>query len=146
MNILVVEDHPVVREVLTAVASSVVKDSRVQAVADLESALEAARAVPMDVVMLDLGLPGCDGIDALKRFREAFPDTVVIVVSSNDDSQVISNALAAGASGYLPKGLTPASLAKALAGARLGQQSRSLLPDLHNSLDAAVVRARKDRG
>ncbi len=145
MNILIVEDHPVVREVLTAVASSVAKGSRVQAVADLESALDAARALPMDVVMLDLGLPGCEGIDAVKRFREAFPRTVIIVVSSNDDSQVIADALAAGASGYLPKGLTPASLAKALAGARLGHQPRSLLPDLHSSLGAAVLRAKGDR-
>ena len=142
MKILVVEDHPVVREVLIAVASSAVKGSHVRAVADLESGLEAARAAPVDVVLLDLGLPGCEGIDALKRFREAFAQVVIIVVSSNDDSQVIAAALAAGADGYLPKGLTPASLANAVAGARLGQQPRSLLPELFNSLGSAVVRAK----
>jgi DNA-binding NarL/FixJ family response regulator len=120
MNILVVEDQPVVRELLTAVAASALRGSRVQAAADLESAFVAARATPMDAVLLDLGLPGCHGADAVKRFKNAFPRVVIVVVSSNEDNRVISDALEAGASGYLPKGLTPAGLARALAGVRPG--------------------------
>lgn len=126
MNILVVEDQPVVRELLTAVASSALRGSRVQAVADLESGLEAARITRMDAVLLDLGLPGCQGVDAVKRFKAAFPRVVIIVVSSNDDRQVISEALEAGAAGYLPKGLSPAGLAAALAGVRPAAQSKGL--------------------
>lgn len=116
MNILVVEDQPVVRELLTAVASSALKGSRIQAVADLDEAFEAARTTPMDAVLLDLGLPGCHGIDAVKRFKAAFPRVVIVVVSSNEDNHVISDALEAGASGYLPKGLSAAGLARALVG------------------------------
>src|SRR5688572_12862954 len=122
MNILVVEDQPVVRELLTAVASSALRGSRVQAAADLESAFAAARATPMDAVLLDLGLPGCHGVDAVKRFKSAFPRPIIVVISSNEDSRVISDALEAGASGYLPKGLTPAGLARALAGVRPGRE------------------------
>jgi len=122
MNILVVEDQPVVRELLTAVAGAALKGSRVQAVGDLESAFEAARATRMDAVLLDLGLPGCQGIDAVKRFKAAFPRVVIIVVSSIDDSRVIAQALEAGASGYLPKGLSPVGLVAALAGARAAAQ------------------------
>ncbi|HZM34849.1 MAG TPA: response regulator transcription factor [Burkholderiales bacterium] len=118
MNILVVEDQQVVRELLTAVATSALAGARVTAVGDLESALEAARAMPVDLVLLDLGLPGCRGIDALKRFKEAYPSVVIVIVSSNDDSRVISDALAAGASGYLTKGVSPSGLASALAGLR----------------------------
>jgi DNA-binding NarL/FixJ family response regulator len=120
MNILVVEDQPAVREVLVAVASYALPGSRVTAVENLESALEAALATPMDAVLLDLGLPGCKGIDAVKRFRHAFPEVVIVVVSSNEDSRVIAEALDAGASGYLPKALTPTGLSRALAGTRLG--------------------------
>jgi DNA-binding NarL/FixJ family response regulator len=116
MNILVVEDQPVVRELLAAVASSAFKGSRVQAVGDLESALDVARATHIDAVLLDLGLPGCQGADAVKRFKSAFPGVVIVVVSSNDDPRVISEALDAGASGFLPKGLSPAGLTAALAG------------------------------
>jgi DNA-binding NarL/FixJ family response regulator len=135
MNILVVEDHPIVREVLVAVARHALKGSRVQAVADLESALEAARVTTMDAVLLDLGLPGCEGVDSVKRFKAAFPGMVIVVVSSNEDSRVIAAALEAGASGYLPKGLTPAGLTKALAGTRLGQKPEWLVPELSRSLN-----------
>jgi DNA-binding NarL/FixJ family response regulator len=118
MNILVVEDQPVVRELLAAVASSTFKGSRVHSAGNLESALELARGTRMQAVLLDLGLPGCQGIDALRRFKEAFPLVTVVVVSSNQDPRVIAAALDAGASGYVPKGLTPAGLSRALAGAQ----------------------------
>lgn len=142
MNILVVEDQPTVREVLVAVASYALRGAQVQAVADLGSALDAAGATPMDAVILDLGLPGCEGIDAVTRFHAAFPEVVIIVVSSNDDAQVMSAALAAGASGYLPKGLTPAGLTKALIGTRLGQKPDWLLPELSSALGTAAERKR----
>jgi DNA-binding NarL/FixJ family response regulator len=122
MNILVVEDQPVVRELLAAVASSAFRGSRVQAVGDLESALDVARATHIDAVLLDLGLPGCQGADAVRRFKSAFPRVVIVVVSSNDDPRVISEALDAGASGFLPKGLSPAGLTAALAGLRTAIQ------------------------
>lgn len=134
MDILVVEDHAIVREVLVAVARHALRGSRVQAVADLEAALEAARATPMDAVLLDLGLPGCEGVDSVKRFKAAFPSVVIIVISSNEDSQVIAAALEAGAGGYLPKGLTAAGLTRALAGTRLGQKPEWLVPELSRSL------------
>jgi two-component system, NarL family, invasion response regulator UvrY len=139
MNILVVEDHPIVREVLVAVARYALKGAQVQAVGSLEAALEAARAMPMGAVLLDLGLPGCEGVDSVRRFKAAFPGVVIVVVSSNEDSQVIAAALEAGASGYLPKGLTPAGLTRALAGTRLGQQPEWLVPELSRSLNAAVL-------
>ena len=145
MNILVVEDHPIVREVLVAVASCALRGSQVKAVGDLESALEAARATPIDVALLDLGLPGCDGIESVKRFKAAFPQVVIIVVSANEDSQIIAEALQAGASGYLPKGLTPASLTKALTGTRLGQEPDWLVPELSRSLGSAVSQVSHSR-
>lgn len=140
MNILVVEDQPTVREVLVAVASYALRGAHVQAVADLGSAIDAAGATPMDAVILDLGLPGCRGIDAVTRFHAAFPGVVIVVVSSNDDPQVMADALAAGASGYLPKGLTPAGLTKALIGTRLGQKPDWLVPELSHALGTATRR------
>jgi DNA-binding NarL/FixJ family response regulator len=128
MNLLVVEDQAVVREVLIAVALSAFNGAKVQAAADLDEAFAAARATPMDVVLLDLGLPGCRGIDALKRFRQAFPQVTIVVISSNEDSQVISDALEAGASGYIPKALTPAGIAAALGGRAIATAQKKLLP------------------
>jgi DNA-binding NarL/FixJ family response regulator len=144
MNILVVEDQPMVREVLVAVVNRALRAPKVRAVGDLESALEAARATPPDAVLLDLGLPGCQGIDSVKRFREAFPEVAIVVVSSNEDGQTIADACAAGASGYLPKRLTPAGLMKALAGTRLGQDPGWLVHELSGALGSARTRAVPD--
>lgn len=116
MNVLVVEDQNVVREALVAVASSAYRGATIKAAADLEEALVTAATTPMDAVLLDLGLPGYRGIDALKRFRAAFPKVPVVVISSNEDSQIISDALEAGAAGFIPKALTAAGIAAALRG------------------------------
>jgi DNA-binding NarL/FixJ family response regulator len=118
MNVLVVEDQQVVREVLVEVASSAFRGAKISAAADLEEALAAAQATPMDAVLLDLGLPGYRGIEALQRFRLSFPQVPVVVISSNEDSQVIADALEAGASGYIPKALSAAGIAAALRGPR----------------------------
>lgn len=116
MNVLIVEDQTVVRQMLTAVAFSALPGAKVQAAADLEEAFAAARAASMDLVLLDLGLPGCRGVDAVKRFRQAFPLVTILVVSSNEDNQVISEALQAGAAGYIPKALSAAGIASVLRG------------------------------
>jgi DNA-binding NarL/FixJ family response regulator len=114
MNVLVVEDQTVVRELLFAVASSAYRGATIKTAADLEEALLTAATIPIDAVLLDLGLPGCRGIEALKRFRAAFPKVPVVVISSNEDSQVIADALEAGAAGYIPKSLSAAGIAVAL--------------------------------
>jgi len=114
MNILVVDDQPVVREVHRKLAESAVGGANVHVAGELEAALASARKTSMDLVLLDLGLPGCAGIDALKRFREAFPRSKVVVISSNEDDQVIADALDAGAIGYVVKTVRPAAVAAAL--------------------------------
>lgn len=119
MKVLVVEDQPLVREVLVAVASSAFRGASVRAVADLDEAIHSAGASPVDAVLLDLGLPGYSGIEALLRFREAFPRVPVVVISSEGDSQVIADALAAGAAGYIPKQLSASGIASALRGTGL---------------------------
>ncbi len=125
MNILVVEDQAVVREMLTAVAFSALPGSRVHSARDLEEGLAAARASAIDLVLLDLGLPGCRGVDAVKRFRQAFPQVTIVVVSSNEDAQVVSEALQAGAASFIPKALSVAGIASVLRGSRSNQPRHS---------------------
>jgi DNA-binding NarL/FixJ family response regulator len=63
-----------------------------------------ASATPeFDLVMLDLGLPGCSGVQALERFRELFPALPVVVISGSNEMGNISAALEIGAMGYIPK-------------------------------------------
>lgn len=102
MKLLVVDDHPIVREVLGAVAQRTFGGASVHFAADLEQAFEQARE-EVDLVLLDLRLPGCSGIDALTRFRKTFPLPRVIVVSATEDRASVLAALEAGAAAYVPK-------------------------------------------
>jgi len=104
MQVLVVDDVTVTREVLRAVACSAIEDAVVSAASTLEDALTIARGLPhLEVVLLDLGLPGCEGIDALRRFKAAFPAPKIIVVSADASSGVVAEAMQAGASGFVSK-------------------------------------------
>ncbi|HJS37328.1 MAG TPA: response regulator, partial [Burkholderiales bacterium] len=73
MNVLIVDDHPIVAEYLRAAAGRAVPDAVVRTTNKLEDALERMREEPAQLVLLDLGLPGCGGIESLLRFRKAHP-------------------------------------------------------------------------
>ena len=114
MNVLIVDDHPIVAEYLRGAAGRAIPDAVVRIAGDLEAALESMREAPADMVMLDLGLPGCGGIESLLRFRKSYPDARVVVVSSEDASTAIRGALAAGAAGFIPKTAGPKVMVNAL--------------------------------
>jgi DNA-binding NarL/FixJ family response regulator len=114
MNVLIVDDHPIVAEYLRGAAGRAIPDAVVRIAGDLETALEFMRDAPADMVMLDLGLPGCGGIESLLRFRKSYPDARVVVVSSEDASTAIRGALAAGAAGFIPKTAGPKVMVNAL--------------------------------
>lgn len=114
MNVLVVDDHPVVTEYLRSAVEKALPGAAVRSAADLETALELARESAVDMALLDLGLPGCGGIESVLRFRNAFPEIRVVVVSANDDPVSVRGALAAGAAGFIPKSAGPKLVVNAL--------------------------------
>lgn len=97
-------------------ARSVVPEAQIHAETSLAEALERARELRADLelVLLDLGLPGCTGIEALTRFRVAAPTVRIVVVSANEDPATVEAAIQAGAAGYIPKTTTPQQMAAAL--------------------------------
>jgi DNA-binding NarL/FixJ family response regulator len=114
MNVLIIDGHPLVHEVLGAVARSVFGDVELRTAKDLEGALAVSRTDPkLDLVLTDLA-PGWAGIEALARFRALFPCVPVVVISANDSRAMIRAAFKAGAIGYLPKTLSPKIMVAAL--------------------------------
>lgn len=114
-NILVVDDHPVVLEVMSALARAEFSDATIYHARDCEAAEQAAASVKaLDLVLLDLGLPGCAGIWSLTRLREIAPELRVVVFSASEERQVILAALEAGARGYIPKTSEPEVIRAAL--------------------------------
>jgi DNA-binding NarL/FixJ family response regulator len=108
MRALLIDDHPLIHEIMPAVLRKALGEVAVATEATLEAGLSrAAGAVPPDLVVLDLGLPGCNGLDALARFRLAFPKLRLVVLSATCDRGSILAALEAGAAGFIPKTSKP---------------------------------------
>lgn len=106
VNILVVEDQTVTRELMISVALAAFQGATVRSAVDLASALSSARSMAaLDMVLLDLGLPDSQGLDGLLRFRAELPQVKAVIVSLQESPEVIADALDAGASGFIPKRL-----------------------------------------
>ncbi|MGQ0546748.1 MAG: response regulator [Betaproteobacteria bacterium] len=115
MDVLLIDDHPIIHETLRAIVRSVRSDAAFHGQFDLAGGLSQARRLSdLRLILLDLGLPGCSEMEALTRFRSAFPDTPVAVISADEDERRVRAALEAGAAGYLPKTLLPKAMASAL--------------------------------
>jgi NarL family two-component system response regulator LiaR len=105
-TVLVVDDHEVFSD---AVAMLLARHPDMRLVGAARDAEEAIRLVAVepdeqpDVVLMDLDLPGVDGIQATRRIRELSPESKVVLLTALEDPEVIADALAAGACGYVPK-------------------------------------------
>jgi DNA-binding NarL/FixJ family response regulator len=115
MDVLLVDDHPIIHETLRAIVRSVRPSAEFHSQFDLEAGIsEARRLDELKLVVLDLGLPGCVGVDSLVKFREAMPQARIAVISGDEDGERVRAALNEGAVGYLPKTLRPKLMADAL--------------------------------
>jgi DNA-binding NarL/FixJ family response regulator len=104
MKILVVDDHPLMREAVQSVTARLESGATVLAAVDSERGFAVAAAEPdLDLVLLDLNIPGLAGIPGLKAWRRRCPDVPVVVLSSADDRTTVLAAIAAGAAGFIPK-------------------------------------------
>src|SRR5580692_11727630 len=115
MQLLLVDDHAVVREGVSALLQQARAGVRVLQARDGEEALALARTEPdLDAVLLDLVLPGMDGIRTIEAFGREHADLPVIVLAGSEDPRDVRRALAAGALGYVPKSADPMTLLAAL--------------------------------
>jgi len=114
VNILLVDDHALFRQGLKFLLGSL--DGRVvlEEAGNCAQALERAAASRYDLVLLDLKMPGVDGLDGLAALRDAVPDTPVVVLSGEDRPAVVRAAIERGAMGFIPKSATPEVLIQAL--------------------------------
>jgi two-component system NarL family response regulator len=103
IRVLVVDDHPVVREGLAAIIERQPDMTVVAEAADGESALEAFRRNVPDVTLMDLKLPGMSGVETIQRIGSGWPGSRVVVLTTYDGDEEIYQALRMGAQGYLLK-------------------------------------------
>lgn len=104
MKILVVDDHPLIREAMQHVLSELDAEVFLVEAGDVDSAFAALESnKDVDLVLLDLGLPGAVGMSGLDSLRQTYPDLPVVVLSASDDTATVLSALDHGAMGFIPK-------------------------------------------
>jgi DNA-binding NarL/FixJ family response regulator len=103
IRVLIADDHGVVRDGLGRLVDAVSDIELVGAASDGEEAVERARELGPDVVLMDLDMPRLDGIEATRRIVAERPETAVLVLTSFSDRPRILGAIEAGAAGYLLK-------------------------------------------
>jgi DNA-binding NarL/FixJ family response regulator len=108
MEVLIVDDHSFIHGTLSAVVHKAVPGAAIHVASSLGDAIAQARGnAQLGLVLLDLGLPECAGVEALTRFRAALPELRIAVISALEDANSVHAAYAAGAAGYIPKATTP---------------------------------------
>lgn len=130
IDVLVVDDHALMRAGLSGLIEGAGDMRVVGLAADGAEALELIPTASPHVVLMDLSMPGMDGITATGQISERHPDTAVLVLTSFSDQQRVTDALDAGAVGYVLKDAEPADLLEAIRAVARG----------HSPLDPRVAR------
>ena len=111
---LVVDDHTVLRDGLGILFGDADDLDLVGTVQSGEEAIDAANDLKPEVVLMDVRLPGIDGVSAVKRIHQAAPSMQFVMFTAYGDKRLLSDAIAAGARGYVMKGSPPADLLRAI--------------------------------
>lgn len=137
IKIGIVDDHAVVREGLKALFSTFVDFRVAGEAASGREAIDLVRTTELDVLLMDLSMPGQSGIDALGMIRAKAPDLGILVLSAYPEEHYAVNLIRQGASGYLNKECDPEEIANAIRTVALGRRyiTPSVAEILANQLD-----------
>jgi DNA-binding NarL/FixJ family response regulator len=141
-RVLVVDDHPLTREALSSLLRQHGFDVAGEADDGL-TAIEAAEELRPDLILLDLSMPGMDGLAALPRLRAAAPACEIVVLTASETEENLLAAIRAGAAGYLLKSEPPERIADFLRGVAHGEAAlsglvaRTLMDEVRNGTSRA---------
>lgn len=107
VRVLIVDDHPLARLGIETILGEDPAFTVVGYAADGNQAVEKARELMPDVILMDINLPGQDGLAATRQIKEEMPYVRVVIVTVSDDAQDLFEAIRSGAQGYLLKNLSP---------------------------------------
>ncbi len=149
LRVLLADDHALFRE---GVASLLNDRDDMEVVGDAEegqAAIEMARTVSPDLVLMDVHMPGCDGIAAVKAIKKEMPHVKVVMLTAFDDDEDLFAAIRGGADGYLLKNTVPSQFFSLLEGVVRGEAAISgvladrILHAFRKTTDASEPRAMK---
>jgi DNA-binding NarL/FixJ family response regulator len=132
IRILTVDDHPLLRKGIAALVNAEPDLKLVAEASNGEEAIEAFRSHRPDVTLMDLQMPGLDGIGAIARIRDDFPNARIIVLTTYTGDIQVLRALRAGARGYILKGHVHKELLETIRAVHAGQ--KRIPPDIASEL------------
>lgn len=142
LKIIIADDHAIVRRGLKHIVLEEHSDANVCEAADSNGVLNLLRAEPFDVVVLDITMPGRDGLEVLKELKRDAPQVPVLMLSMHPEERFAVRALKAGASGYLTKESAPDELCVAIRKVLRG--GKYISPSLAELLAESVGQADQD--
>ena len=122
IRVLIADDHAIVRKGLVQIASVSREIEMRGEASEYSSLMKLMREEPCDVLLLDIQMPGKNGIDVLKIVREQYPKAHVLILSMYPEDQYAIRALKAGAAGYLTKDSAPERLVEAILSVSKGKK------------------------
>lgn len=114
INVVIVEDSKTIREGLKLLIDGTEGYSCIAAYSNCEDLLDVVEKIKIDVILMDIDLPGISGIEGIKRIKEISSEILILILTVYDENELIFEALCAGASGYLVKKTPPAKLLDAI--------------------------------
>jgi two-component system invasion response regulator UvrY len=136
IRVLIADDHPLVRSGLRQILAPEPDFAVPGEAADSEQAVKSVDEQNWDVVLLDISMPGRDGLDALREIRRRRPALPVLILSMHSEDQFAIRAIKAGASGYITKVLPPNELIHAIR--RVSTGKKYVTPAVAEALANAV--------
>ncbi|MEO8423706.1 MAG: response regulator transcription factor [Actinomycetota bacterium] len=140
ISVLIVDDHRAFGEALAMALGKEADLDIFEVTVDGESAIESAGARRPDVVLVDLQMPGIDGLETSRRIRAVSKETAVVVLTGSDDELALGRAIQAGAHGFLRKTAAVQDLAEAVRAAHRGEPLNA-----HDEIEFALRRLRRLR-
>jgi DNA-binding NarL/FixJ family response regulator len=126
--VLIADDHPLFRDALSQIVASALPHAGVVEAGSIEDALTALAARDFELILLDVNMPGMNGMAGLLALRRQAPATPVVIVSGREDRETVDQAIGCGAAGFIPKSLSRDGMHRALVAVLAGEIS---LPDEH---------------
>ncbi|HWI68049.1 MAG TPA: response regulator transcription factor [Nitrospiraceae bacterium] len=143
IRVVLVDDHVLIRAGLRALLHSLPNIEVIGEASDGREAIDVIAQHQPDVVIMDIGMPGLNGVDSARRIVKQTPSTRVIILSMHANEEYVGRALEAGAKGYLLKGAEPAELELVLKAVMRGETYLS--PSISKHLVQDYLSHRKEK-
>lgn len=143
IRVLLADDHSIVREGLRRVLEDSNEIKVIAEAADGETAFDQAMEKKPDVAVIDISMPGMDGLEVVTRMTSYCPEIPVLILTMHDEEQYVIRAIEAGAMGYVTKQSAPEQLVAAVK--RINDGGRYLTEKASEALALRVIRGHKDK-